>query len=106
MPICILFSIFSEKERQPYLPRDIRSYPNCPDTTGMDSKEETRILLEFYYDSKKNKQKEKMKERQRKKKELVSLALKGECPEGEKFPESMFNIPEDISSYPGYPNTG
>ena len=72
----------------------------------MDSKQSTQILVEFYYESKKNKQKEKLKERQKKKKELVSLALKGECPEGEKFPESMFIIPEDISSHPNYPNTG
>ena len=101
----------SIKEKGPqekgwHLPDDIKTYANCPDTTGLNEEASNKLLLEFYHEFKKNKMKEQKKEKDKKRKEIYDKVMAGEIPEDEEALMVMFEPPEDIATYPGYPNLG
>ena len=95
-----------EKDRQPYIPADIKTYANCPDTTGLNEEASNKLLFEFYHEFKRNKLKEQKKQKDKKRKEIYDKVMAGEVPEDEEALMAMFEPPEDIATYPGYPNLG
>ena len=95
-----------EKEKKPFIPDDIKTYANCPDTTGLNEEASNKLLFEFYHEFKKNKLKELKKQKDKKRKEIYDKVMAGEVPEDEEALMTMFEPPEDIATYPGYPNLG
>ena len=101
-----LLTSIKEKDRQPYIPADIQTYANCPDTTGLNEEASNKLLFEFYHEFKRNKLKEQKKQKDKKRKEIYDKVMAGEVPEDEEALMTMFEPPEDIATYPGYPNLG
>ena len=95
-----------EKDRQQYIPADIKTYANCPDTTGLNEEASNKLLFEFYHEFKRNKLKEQKKQKDKKRKEIYDKVMAGEVPEDEEALMAMFEPPEDIATYPGYPSLG
>ena len=105
-PIEKMKDIEKEKEKKPFIPDDIKTYANCPDTTGLNEEASNKLLFEFYHEFKKNKLKELKKQKDKKRKEIYDKVMAGEVPDDEEALMNMFEPPEDIATYPGYPNLG
>ena len=102
-----LSASIKEKSQQVWkVPADIKTYANCPDTTGLNEEASNKLLFEFYHEFRKDKMKEQKKQKDKKRKEIYDKVMAGEVPEDEEALMAMFEPPEDIATYPGYPNIG
>lgn len=83
------------------LPADIKAYPGCPDTSGMNEVDEEKTLNEFFAAWKKRKVNQAYFDKVKRRKELFRMALRGEFPDDPDFP--IDRPPKEKGLYDNFP---